>query len=365
MAFGLPFAPPIPVVRAVERLRNALGRVYRGLAPGPVTLMELLAAGWLTQAVHAAAALGVADALAAGPRTRGELARAVGADEDALGRLLRLLASYGIFARRRDGRYALTPAARALCRDAPVSLRDAALFFGSATHRAHWSRLADAVRTGTPATGAASFFEFARTDPEFGALFDRAMTSIGSLTAEPVAATYDFAQFGNLVDIGGGQGAMLAEILARAPRSRGILFDLPEVVAGAAASLAETAVADRISVRSGSFFDAVPSGGDAYLLRHVLHDWPDERAAQILRTVRAAMTGDSRLLIVELLLPRDGGPHPGKFIDLEMLVHSGGRERTEAEYRKLLAATGFAVDRVVPTICPESVIEARPAGPSQ
>ncbi|RDI54341.1 methyltransferase [Nocardia mexicana] len=360
MAFGLPFPPPIPVVRAVEALRDTLGRAYRRLAPGPATLMELLAAGWLTQAIHAAAALGIADALAGGPRTRADLARAVGADEDALARLLRLLTSYGIFTRRRDGRYALTPAARALCRDAPVSLRDAALFFGSETHRAHWSRLADAVRTGTPATGTASFFEFARADREFGALFDRAMTSIGSLTAEPVAATYDFARFGTLVDIGGGQGAMLAEILSRAPRSRGILFDLPEVLADAAAGLTEAGVADRVSLRAGSFFDAVPPGGDAYLLRHVLHDWPDERAMQILRTVRTAMSGDARLLIVELLLPRDGGPHPGKFVDLEMLVHSGGRERTETEYRNLLAAAGFEVGRVVPTICPESVIEARP-----
>ncbi|GAB2691106.1 methyltransferase [Nocardia thraciensis] len=360
MAFGLPLPPPIPVVRAVQALRDALGHAYRRLAPGPVTLMELLAAGWLTQAIHAAAALGIADALAAGPRTRAELARAVGADEDALGRLLRLLTSYGIFTRRRDGRYALTPAARALCRDAPVSLRDTALFFGSETHRAHWSRLADAVRTGAPATGSASFFEFAGADREFGDLFDRAMTSIGSLTAEPVAATYDFARFGTIVDVGGGQGAMLAEILTRAPHSRGILFDLPEVLSSAVPGLAEIGVAERVSLRAGSFFDAVPPGGDAYLLRHVLHDWPDDQALRILRTVRAAMSGDSRLLVVELLLPTGGGPHPGKFVDLEMLIHSGGRERTEAEYRNLLTAAGFAVGRVVPTICPESVIEARP-----
>ncbi len=360
---ALPKLPPLPLVRAVETLRYALSEAYRRLAPGPLSLMELLAAGWLTQAIHAAAALGIADELSRGPLDGPELARRVGADPDALGRLLRLLISHGIFTRRRDGRYALTGPARALCRDSPASLRDAALFFGSATHRAHWTHVVDAVRTGDPVwleVDGAPFFEYIRTDRQFGDLFDRAMTSIGSLTTESLFAAYDFGRFGTIVDIGGGQGGMLTEILTRVPATRGVLFDLPDVAATAAERFTAAGLDGRAEVATGSFFDVVPAGGDAYLLKHIVHDWPDERAEAILRTVRAAMRPSARLIIVEIVLPQGNRPHPGKYIDLEMLINSGGRERTAAGYRKLLARSGFAVERIVETISPESVIEARP-----
>ncbi|WP_227980541.1 methyltransferase [Nocardia spumae] len=359
----LPKSPPLPLVRAVETVRYALSEAYRRLAPGPLSLMELLAAGWLTQAIHAAAALGIADELARGPLPGSELARRVEADEDALRRLLRLLISHGIFTQRRDGRYALTAPARALCRDSPASLRDAALFFGSATHRAHWTHVVDAVRTGDPVgqqLDGAPFFEYVRTDRQFGDLFDRAMTSIGSMTTESLFAAYDFGRFTSIVDIGGGQGAMLTEILTRAPHSRGVLFDLPDVAATAAERFAAAGLDGRVEVAPGSFFDTVPEGGDAYLLKHIVHDWPDARAGQILRTVRAAMRPSARLVIVEIVLPQGNRPHPGKYIDLEMLINSGGRERTAADYRKLLADSGFAITRIVDTVSPESVIEARP-----
>lgn len=360
---ALPKLPPLPLVRAVETVRYALSEAYRRLAPGPLSLMELLAAGWLTQAIHAAAALGIADELAQGPLDGSELARRVGADADALYRLMRLLISHGIFTQRRDGRYALTGPARALRRDSPASLRDAALFFGSATHRTHWTHVVDAVRTGDP-VGAeldgAPFFEYIRTDRKFGEMFDRAMTSIGSLTTESLFAAYDFGRFGTVVDIGGGQGAMLAEILTRTPAGRGVLFDLPDVTATAAERFATAGLDGRVEVATGSFFDAVPAGGDAYLLKHIVHDWPDEPAQRILHTVREAMSPSARLIIVEIVLPQGNRPHPGKYIDLEMLINSGGRERTAAEYRELLAHCGFAIERIVNTISPESVIEARP-----
>ncbi|OXR47183.1 Multifunctional cyclase-dehydratase-3-O-methyl transferase TcmN [Nocardia cerradoensis] len=363
MVFGLPKLPPLPLVRAVETVRYGLGEAYRRLAPAPLSLMELLAAGWLAQAIHAAAALGIADELARGPLAGAELARRVGANEDALRRLLRLLISHGIFAQRRDGRYALTPPARALCRDSPESLRDAALFFGSAMHRAHWTHVVDAVRTGNPVgpqVDGAPFFEYIRTDRQFGDLFDRAMTSIGSLTTESLFAAYDFGQFSTIVDVGGGHGAMLTEILTRAPETRGVLFDLPDVVAGGAERFAAAGFDGRAEVTPGSFFESVPAGAEAYLLKHVVHDWPDARAEQILRTVRAAMTSDARLIIVEIVLPQDNRPHPGKYTDLEMLINSGGRERTAGDYRDLLARCGFELTRITETVSPESVIEARP-----
>ncbi|MGO4616380.1 methyltransferase [Nocardia sp. 2YAB30] len=364
MASDPPKNPPRPLVRAVESVRTGLAVAFRKLVPGHIALMELIAAGWITQAIHAAAALGIADRLAAGPQSSAELAAAVGADEDALRRLLRLLISHGIFSQRRDGRYALTPMARALRRDADVSLRDAVLFFGSPGHRNHWSHLVDAVRTGKPVgeeLDGMPFFDYVQSDRELGELFDRAMTSISTLAMEPLFAAYDFGRYETIVDVGGGEGTLLTEILRRAPRSRGILFDLPEVVESAPARLAELGLADRCSVESGSFFDTVPKGGDAYILKHIVHDWAEPEAGRILSAVRAAMTPDTRLLIIELVIPEHTGPHPSKYIDLEMLVNAGGRERTEAEYREFLARHGFTLTRLVPTLSPDNVLEARPS----
>ncbi|WP_216913727.1 methyltransferase [Nocardia noduli] len=354
--------PPMPLVRAVDFVRHTLTVLHRKLVPGPIALMEVIAAGWLTQALYAAANLGIADALAEGPRTGRQLARAVGAQEDALHRLMRLLISHGIFTRDARGRYALTALARPLCADSEVSLRDAVLFFGSELHRRHWTHITEAVRTGE-AVGAKidgkPFFEYVADDRETGEIFDRAMTSISTLTMGPLLASYDFGRFGTVVDVGGGEGLLLGEILRGAPRSRGILFDLPEVVAKAPATLAELGVADRCVVESGSFFDRVPPGGDAYLLKHIVHDWDEEQIGQILRVLRTAMTRDSRLLLVELVLPENTRPHPGKYIDLEMLINTGGRERTESEYRDLLAQAGFTLERCVPTISPDNILEAR------
>ncbi|MET7767334.1 methyltransferase [Nocardia sp. NPDC005366] len=354
--------PPMPLVRVVEFVRGALVVLHRRLVPGPIALMEMITAGWLTQAIYAAANLGIADALVGGPRTGAQLARAVGAQEDALHRLMRLLISHGIFTRDARGRYALTPIARPLCGGSEVSLRDTVLFFGSEIHRRHWTHITDAVRTGE-AVGATldgkSFFEYVEDDRETGEIFDRAMTSISTLTMGPLLASYDFGRYRTIVDIGGGEGLLLGEILRGAPRSRGILFDLPEVVANAPARLAEAGVADRCAVASGSFFDGVPPGGDAYLLKHIVHDWDDERIGVILRVLRTAMTRDSRLLLVELVLPENNRPHPGKYIDLEMLVNTGGRERTESEYRDLLARAGFTLVRCVPTASPDTILEAR------
>ncbi|WP_317983928.1 methyltransferase [Nocardia colli] len=182
----------------------------------------------------------------------------------------------------------------------------------------------------------------------------------GGLGLAPLLAAYDFAQFETLVDVAGGEGTMLAEILCRAPRSKGILFELPAVAESARSRLAELGLADRCAVECGSIFDAVPHGGDAYILKHILHDWADDDAGRILSTVRAAMKPDARLLIIELVVPENTRPHPGKYIDLEMLVNTGGRERTAEEYRKFLARFGFTLSRIVPTVSPDNILEAVP-----
>lgn len=364
MASGSAKLPPLPLLRAVGWLRDGLAALHRRSVPGHIALLEMQMTGFLTQAIHAAAALGIADALADGPRKPADLARAIEVDEDGLRRLMRLLVSFDVFAQRRDGSYALTGISRALRAEAPITLRDMVMFFGSEYHRNHWAHLADAVRTGKdvgPALEGATFFEYAAAHPEFGDLFNRAMSSVGTLSIEPLLAAYDFGRFDTLVDIGAGQGNLLTAILEHTESTRGILFDLPEVVRQAPALLTELGLSDRCTVESGSFFESVPKGADAYILKHIVHDWSDPDAERLLRTIHAAMTPDATLLIIEILLPTHHRPHAGKFIDLEMLVNAGGRERTESEYRNLLTRTGFTLRRTIGTAAPDAILEARPS----
>ncbi|MGW4248850.1 methyltransferase [Nocardia sp. NPDC004722] len=365
MASAAPKAPPLPLIRAISWFRDNLSALHRRLVPGHIALLELSTIGYLTQATCAAAELGIADALADGPRHVADLARAVNADEDALRRLLRLLVSGGVFAQRRDGAYQLTGISQGLRTDAEVSLRDLFVFLGSDLHRKHWSDLAGSVRQGRslwPETEGMEFWQYAEEHPEAGQVFDRAMTSVGSLATEPLQAAYDFGRFGTIVDIGGGRGSLLVDILRRHPSMRGVLYDLPRVVESLPEQLLAPGLTGRLSFEGGSFFDTVPKGGDAYLLKHIVHDWADADAERILRTVRTAMESEARLLIIDIVMPENHRPHPGKVIDLEMLVNtSGGRERTQTEFGNLLSRSGFVLTRVVPTAALDCVIEAHPS----
>jgi uncharacterized protein YjiS (DUF1127 family) len=292
-----------------------------------------------------------------------ELAARVDADADALRRLLRALISRGIFRQRRDGRYELNSLSDTLRSDAPVSMISAARFYGSQEQRERWTLLVDAVRTGNsvvPALRGTESFDYFAKQPELAELFDQTMTNVSELTTAPVVAGYNFSSYPTIVDVGGGQGPLLASILSAAPASRGVLYDLPRVVAGAPNVLCEHAVADRVRIVQGSFFDGVPSGGDAYLLKNIIHDWTDDKAVQILRNVRAAAGPDATVLLVELVIPEHNRDFPGKWVDLEMLLNLGARERTAAEYRDLLSQAGWRMTRVVRTASPLSVVEAIP-----
>ncbi|APB00884.1 methyltransferase [Nocardia seriolae] len=365
MASAAPKAPPLPLLRALAWFRDGLAALHRRLVPGHIALLELSTAGYLTQAACAAAELGIADALASGPKQPGELARAVGADEAALRRLMRLLISAGVFAQRRDGSYRLTGISRGLRSDAAVSLRDLFLLLGSDLHRQSWTHLTDSVRQGRslwPELRGMEFFDYAEQHPEIGAVFDRAMTSVTSLATEPLQAAYDFGHFGSIVDVGGGRGSLLVDVLRRHPSMRGTVFDLPRVIEGLLEELLGPGLTGRLTFEGGSFFDTVPKGGDAYLLKHIVHDWGDEDAERILRTVRTAMESEARLLIIDTVMPDHHRSHPGKVIDLEMLINTrGGRERTLTEFGNLLSRSGFTLARVVPTAAPYSVLEAHPA----
>jgi hypothetical protein len=353
--------PPARVVRAIETARYRVGQLHRRMLPSPAVMMEMITNGWSAQAISAAADLGIADALAEGPLTVHELAAAIDADADTVSRLLRALISRGIFRQRRDGRYDLTPLANTLRSDAEVSLAGMARFMGLPEHRECWSHLTDAIRTGEaviPKLRGRSGFELLADDPVLAEIFNHAMTSISELAVASVTAAYDFSRYATIVDVGGGHGRLLAAILAATPQARGILFDLPEVAPGAAAVLAEHHVADRVSVVEGSFFDAVPYGGDVYVLKNVIHDWPDDDPVKILGNVRTAAGAGKHVLLVEFVIPRHGREFVGNWMDLGMLVCAAGRERTADEYGQLLRRTGFRMTRVVETASPFSVVEA-------
>jgi ubiquinone/menaquinone biosynthesis C-methylase UbiE len=318
----------------------------------------------VSQALYAAAELGIADLLAGGPRTADDLATASGAHAPSLARVLRLLASEGVFVEMEDGRFALTPMAEALRRDVPGSMRPSVLFSGGETLWWSWGHLTHAVRTGKPAfdyVHGTDFFEYFRQHPNEWALFDQLMTTQTTPATRAVAAAYDFSPFKTIVDVGGGRGALMLELLAAYPHLRGIVFDQPAVAAGARQAIEAAGLTGRCEAIGGDFFAAVPEGCDAYLLKSVLHDWDDERCDAILRACRRAVPADGRLLVVEMLVPPGNEPSFAKSQDVNMLVNLGGRERTEAEYRALYAAAGFTLSRIIPAQGEMHVIEGIPA----
>ncbi|UVO11478.1 acetylserotonin O-methyltransferase [Mycobacterium sp. SVM_VP21] len=352
--------PPAAVLSAVNAFRGGLQRLRQATVPAPVAIMELVFGGWLTQALATAVRLGIADALSDGPLTADEVARRVNTDPRATYRLMRALASNSVLKLRRDGRFALTRTGRALVSGNPASVAPMVTFVGHPAHREHWSNLEHSVRTGQTAVSKVrgmSFFEYTDTDPELAQVFNDAMTGASAVAIESAVPAYDFSTSKLIVDVGGGHGALLAAVLRQAPDTRGVLFDLPQVVAGAEATVAD--VASRCDIQGGSFFESVPAGGDTYLLKTVIHDWDDEQSLAILRNVRAAIAPGGKVLLFEMVLPEGAPAHLGLVLDLEMLVAAGGQERTRGEYAELLSQAGFELQRVVPTTSPLAIVEAR------
>jgi ubiquinone/menaquinone biosynthesis C-methylase UbiE len=326
-----------------------------------MALMNLTAGKIVSQAIAVAAELGIADLLKDGTRTAADIARTANASEDGVYRLLRALASVGLFAETGNRRFRLTQLGRLLRRDSSQALGGYARFTGDQSTWAPWGELRHSVRTGEPAFDHVfdmPIFEYFAKMSESAAVFDAAMTSISTLEAKAVVAAYDFSKIDTLVDVAGGHGLMVATVLKANRRMRGVLFDLPHVTAGATPLLQSGGVADRCQVVSGDFFESVPVGGDAYLMKHIIHDWDDERAAQILRNCHRAMHPRGKVLIVDAVIPPGNKAHFGKLLDLEMLVLTPrGRERTQAEFRELLKRSGFRLRRVVATETHLSVVE--------
>lgn len=344
----------------------AVGQTSAPGAPAdqpPVVVMRQLTIGALvSQAISVVARLGVADTLASGPRQVEEIAGLVGAHGPALYRLLRALGDFGVVAELENRQFALTPLGELLRSDVPGSLRGWATMVGMPFHRYPWTDLYETVRTGESAFDrihGKEVFEYLAEHPEDAAIFDAAMTSISTTETASIVKAYDFSRFRTIVDVGGGRGGLLAAILSANPHLQGVLFDVSTVVAEAGEELAGTEVVDRCKVVSGDFFESVPEGGDAYLLSNVIHDWDDDRAAQILARCRAAMGNSCCVLLAEIVLPEGRDPSMGKLADLEMLVMTaGGRQRTEAEFQALFSRVGLRPTRIVPSAGMVSLIEA-------
>ncbi len=323
----------------------------RAAGPPEAVVHEWLSGFERTQLLYVMAALGLADHLRDGPKSSAALAEAAGAHPHALARLLRALASLGVVDYVAPDTFALTPLSACLLSDAPGSLRTVALAAGALNYRA-WGELLHSVTTGQTAFGRAhgvGFFDYLGQHPDLAGLFDEQMAGGFERRNAAIVAAYDFSALRTIVDVGGGHGGLIAAILAAYPSLRGILVDLPHVVAGAAPVLAAAGVADRCRVVAGDFFQAVPAGGDAYLLAGVLHDWDDAAAAVILRNCRAALAGDGRVLVAEQVAPPDNAPFPAALLDIAMLVHTGGRERTAAEFEALFSTAGLRLANIIRT----------------
>jgi len=336
--------------------------------PPPIALYSLAIGHYVSRALDLAARLGLADLLRDAPRSAGELAAESGTDAAALRRVLRLLVSVGVFDERSEDRFSLTPIGELLRSDVDGSMRSAVRLFTGVDIQDSWKELEYCVRTGQPAfrktSPDADPFSSMASDPERAAVFDEAMAAFTHRTAIAVAAAYDFSRFGTIADIGGGNGALLLGILRAHRAPKGIVFDQPAAAERARREIERAGMASRCDAVGGNFFEAVPPGADAYLLKHVIHDWDDERATAILGRCRSAIADDGKLLLVEGVYPeridRSLGSRGAAANDVNMLVCTGGRQRSEREFRELYAKASFQLVRIVPTPANVCVIEGRP-----
>ncbi|MEV0530009.1 methyltransferase [Streptomyces sp. NPDC050439] len=358
----MPAFPPPPVVRAVEKSRADLQRASRDLAPPPFALLEVVMGSMVTQSIYVAAKLDIAGTLADGPLRPAQIAERVEANEDAVARLLRLLAAHQIFEQQPDGAYALTPMADALRADHPMSMRDIALLMGHPIHWEDWAHLLEAVVTGEPSLPklrGMGAFEYLTKNAEYGEVFMKGMGAMSETETWPILAAYDFSGFDTVVDFCGGRGSLIAGILQQAPHISGVLSDPRVEGNGAAEFLAAQGVDGRCKTVAADMFAPVVEGGDAYVLKHIVHDWPEEQVLQILGNVRAAMKPGGKLLLIEMVPPETGNdPHSGKLVDMWLMLLVGGKERTASQYADLVARAGFKMERVVETAAAVSVVEA-------
>ncbi|HEY2846438.1 MAG TPA: methyltransferase [Pyrinomonadaceae bacterium] len=330
--------------------------------PPEAQLMQLTSGCLVAPAIYVIAKLNIPDILKDGPKTMAELAEATASDADSLYRVLRATASVGVLEEHGDKTFANSPISDTLREDWPRSTKAMTLWMLEPAHWDVYGELMYSVKTGKTAWdkvhGEPCFDSLFGSMKDLGDVFNRAMTSYSLQNIPPILAAYDFSSFGTIADIAGGYGHLLGAILKEYPVAKGILFDLPVVLDGAPAMLESYGVRDRVQLVGGDFTEAIPVVADCYLLKHIIHDWYDDKNRTILGNVRASMPVGAKVLIIEGIVPAGNEPHFAKFLDPEMLMLPGGKERTEDEFRSLLTASGFEVTRVIPTQSNISIIEA-------
>jgi len=325
-------------------------------------LIQMATAHWISRFLYVAASMNLADHLAERPKTAEELAPLTAAAVPALYRLMRTLASLGLFTEDSGHRFSLTPLGEAL-KTTPGSVRSSVLTLAGDAFMRSLDHLHYSVQTGKTGFEKAfgmPMFDWLAKRPAEASVFSETMVGLHGAEPAAVAAAYDFSEFAMIIDVGGATGNLLTTILGRYPQPHGVLFDQVHVVGNAAELINARGLTNRIKIEAGSFFDSVPAGGEAYLLSHIIHDWNETQCLTILGNCRRAMKPSGRLLIIEMVLPTGDVPHLGKILDIIMLAIPGGQERTEQEYRVLLDKAGFQLKQVVPTESPVSVVEALP-----
>ncbi len=356
-----PKIPPAFVVNLAQSVQAGIINFANRLSPPFVQTLTLAAGTMSTQMVYAAAKLGIADLLENGPKSADDIAKATESNPDAIYRLLRALASVGVFKETPGRMFKLTPVAETLKTNHPMSVRPFVLLAGSPVWREPWGNILHSIKTGEEAFGNVfqkGFFDYLSEHEDEWGVFNNWMTRVSNMNCPVIAASYPFSRFQKVVDIGGGHGALLAHILRKHHAVNGILFDLPDVVKGA--TEIDSAIASRCEIMGGDFFKAVPEGGDLYIMQQIIHDWDDELAGKILTNCRNVMADDGRLLVVDAVIKPGNSPDMNKFIDLQMLLISkGGRERTEQEFRKLFRDAGLELLRIIPTASMFSIIEGK------
>jgi hypothetical protein len=341
----------------------AIENKHSNQTPAPEQMLQIISGFWISRAVYVIAKLGIPDLLKDGPKSAEELALATKTHAPSLFRILRALVSVGVLNSAEDGRFAQTPVSETLVTDAPGSLRWFAVSELGQEHYPAWGNLMHSVHTGEIAFDnffGADVWKYFQQNPEDAAVFNNSMSAVTAHTNEAITSLYDFSQFGKIVDVGGGHGGLITAILEKNPQVKGILFDAPEVIQGARPKIEAAGLADRLETVAGDFFKSVPEGGDAYVIKWIIHDWDDEKSNTILRNIRSRTQPNTKLILVDCVVPETDEPHFSKFIDLNMLVMTGGKERTEQEFAQLLAAAGFKLLRVIPTDLPHSIVEAQP-----
>jgi hypothetical protein len=327
-------------------------------------MLQLISGFWISRAVYVIAKLGIPDLMKSGPKTAEELASATQIHAPSLFRLLRALASVGVLRSAEGGSFALTPLSETLVTDAPSSLRWFAVSELGQEHYPAWGNLMHSIKTGEIAFDdffGVDVWKYFQQNPEDAAVFNDSMSGVTAMINDAVLSLYDFSGFEKIVDVGGGHGALITSILKKNPQLKGVLFDASEVIEGARPLIEAAGLADRCETVAGDFFKAVPAGGDAYLMKWIIHDWNDEKAITILKNCRSEMPQNGRLILIDCVVPESDEPHFSKFIDLNMLVMTGGKERTEREFAELLAAARFKLSRVITTDAPHSIVEGEPA----